>query len=128
MSSEATGHVSQRLPCADVYLTQTSVTVELEAPGFDPDELAVSVSDRDVTVSGHRSERVGGRRYLQHERGLTDFRRDFHLPDEADATHLTVRIADGVVVLRAPRGEQAGRAPVEIAPRVARVRPDYAVI
>ena len=128
MSIETNGHTSQRLPRADVYLTQSSVTVELEAPGFGPDELAVSVSGPVVTVSGHRFGHAGDRHYLQDERGPTEFRRHFHLPEGADTAHLTVRIADGVVVLRAPRSDDTGSTPLEITPVVSRVRPDSAVI
>ncbi len=128
MSIETNGHASQRLPCADVYLTQRAVTVELEAPGFGPDELAVSVSGPVVSVSGHRFGHAGDHHYLQDERGPTEFRRDFHLPEGADTTHLTVRIADGIVVLRAPRSEQPGSTSLEITPVASRVRPDSAVI
>ena len=127
MSTETNGQTARHLPCADVYLTQSAVTVELEAPGFGPDELAVSVSGPVVTVSGHRFGHAGDRHYLQDERGPTEFRRVFHLPEGTDTAHLNVRIVDGVVVLHAPRSEHPGTPTLEITPVVSRVRPDTAV-
>ncbi len=128
MSTETNGHAAQGSPCADVYLTQSSVTVELEAPGFTPDELSFSVSGPDLTVSGHRAGHPADRRYLQDERGPTEFHRVFHLPDEADTARLAVRTADGVVVLRAPLTGQTLVSSPPVTPFVSRVRPDSAVI
>jgi len=70
------------IPAADVYETDKEFTFELEAPGFEENELSVEVSDHTLVVKGEQLETKDekDKQYRLHERLETTFERRFTLP------------------------------------------------
>ncbi|HSB39187.1 MAG TPA: Hsp20/alpha crystallin family protein [Gaiellaceae bacterium] len=97
------------LPAADVYETDDEFVVELEAPGFEREELAVEVTDHTLTIKGTRKETTEEQEksFRFHERLERAFERRFPLPVAADEEHLEARFERGVLEVRAPKAVAA---------------------
>ena len=76
-------------------------------PGFDPDQINISVTGDTLTVSGNRTpEDVGeGARYHRRERGCGRFTRSFQLPFQVDGVAVEAAFENGVLRIELPRAE-----------------------
>jgi HSP20 family protein len=99
------------VPAADFYETGDDFVIELEAPGFDEQELDIEVSDHTLTIEGSRktetAEEERERSFRFHERLEKTFERRFYLPLEADTEHVTAKFAKGVLEVHIPRTPEA---------------------
>ncbi len=93
----------------DVAETDDAVVVTADLPGFDREEISVSVSDRSLTLRAehdHSAEHVGNEdedvSYLHRERRHESVSRSVSLPADvdADAAHATYR--NGVLSVSMP--------------------------
>jgi len=92
------GFVPAYVPTADMYEAEGEVVVELEVPGFDVEELSVSVTDHTVTVTGDRKEKEEAKHRLE-----AHFERQFALPLEVDTEKLTAEYGKGILMLHIPK-------------------------
>jgi HSP20 family protein len=92
-------------PAADVYEAADEIVVELDVPGFDERELAVTVTDHTLTVTGDRKkeEEKKERAVRVRERLESHFERRFQLPMTADESHVHAEYHKGVLTLRVPK-------------------------
>lgn len=97
------------IPAADVYETPTEYVVELEAPGYEEEELTLEVSDHTLSITGKREEETEEeeKTFRMHERLEHTFERMFVLPIEVDSEHLTATFEKGVLKVHAPKLEIA---------------------
>lgn len=98
-------------PAADVYETTDEIVVELEVPGYDDEELTVTVSDHTLSVVGDRTrEATKKEKALRvRERLESHFERSFQLPVSAQTDHVQAEYAKGVLTMHVPK--QAGSTP-----------------
>ncbi len=106
------------LPAADVYETDDEFVVELEAPGFEQNELVVEVTDQTLTIKGARREtkEEQEKSFRFHERLERQFERRFPLPETADPEHLQARFERGVLEVHAPKAAASKPHKVPIGP------------
>jgi HSP20 family protein len=92
-------------PAADVYETGDEIVVELEVPGYDESNLAVTISDHTLAVTGTREEdKEKEERALRvRERLESHFERRFQLPTETDSAHVRAEYGKGVLTLHVPK-------------------------
>lgn len=87
---------------ADVYTEGEDLVITAAVPGVRPEDVAVEIEGRRLTVTAERREREAaeGDRYLM--RGLTagSFSREFTLPEGTTAEQLTAEVADGLLQVR----------------------------
>jgi HSP20 family protein len=104
---EGLGFAPGILPATDVYETEGEFVVELEVPGFDEKELGIEVTDHTLTVKGERVEAKEGeeKTYRLRERLERTFERRFHLPVQADTSHVEAKFVKGVLEVHAPKIE-----------------------
>lgn len=102
---EDVGIAPSLTPAADVYETGDEIVVELEVPGYDESELAVTVSDHTVAVTGTRAEEKGTeeRALRLRERLESHFERRFRLPTETDSARVRAEYGKGVLTLHVPK-------------------------
>jgi HSP20 family protein len=102
---EEIGFAPGLAPAADVYDTADEFVVEVEAPGFDEQELSIEVSDHTLAVKGaHRGTTDEGRKeFALHERLEREFERRFVLPREVDTEHVKAVFSKGVLEVRAQK-------------------------
>ena len=95
------------IPAADVYETDKEFTFELEAPGFEENELSVEVTDHTLIMRGEQLETKDekDKQYRLHERLEKTFERRFALPLDVDTTSIGAEFTKGVLTVSAPRVE-----------------------
>ena len=105
------------LPSADVYETADEFVVQIEAPGFDREELETEIVERVLVVRGNRSEESEQteKTFHRRERLEASFERRIPIPSDADTDRVAATFAKGVLEIRAPRAAGAGTRKVEIA-------------
>jgi HSP20 family protein len=96
---------------------ETVVTAEL--PGFDPEEIDLSVEGSTLTITGSReaAEAKEGEAYHRRERWSGKFTRSLKLPADVDAAKVEAGFKDGVLTIKLPKSEE--HKPKKIAVRAA---------
>jgi HSP20 family protein len=105
-------------PAVDICEMEDAVVVRAELPGVDPAQVRVTVFDGVLTIEGRKEravpEGVNGStgdppRYLCLERASGHFQRRVSLKWMLDPARATARLADGILQVRLPKAEDAGR-------------------
>jgi HSP20 family protein len=96
-------------PFLNVTEDQDNFYIRSEVPGMTMDELDVSVSGRNVTVSGERKipaedQRV---RYHRREREAGKFRRQFNLSTDIESERVEAKYRHGMLMIILPKAESA---------------------
>lgn len=104
------------MPRVDVIDRDAEVVVHAELPGFERDELDVSVTDGAVTLKGdHREEtKKEEGEYFHSEISRGSFTRTVALPCEVDADKAEASFTNGVLELTLPKLKRANRRRVEV--------------
>ena len=105
--TEALPALSPRL---DISETDEAVEVELDLPGFKPEEVQIDVTDNILTVSGEhheeKEEKGNGRKYHRIERRSGSFSRSVWLPCQVNAEKVDARLKEGVLKITLPKAEK----------------------
>ena len=103
---------SWQLP-VNVFDTEDGVGIEAWVPGFDEDEIAVTVDDGQLRIHAERatdeeSEAGNGedRRYRRREVTRTVLSRTFRLDPSYDASRISAHLSNGVLELSLPKGDE----------------------
>jgi HSP20 family protein len=72
----------------DIQRTDNGYRLEIPVPGFKPDDINVTIEDRQLTVEGHNERRR--------------FTRAVVLPDEIDADRVEANVDNGLLTLTLP--------------------------
>lgn len=89
-------------PRINVLHNNMTVKVEIEAPGVDPKQIKIDVTDgRVVTVSGeiHKEENKEWDHFFHEERKYGKFERTFPVPGPVDSAGTRVRTKDGIITV-----------------------------
>jgi HSP20 family protein len=90
----------------DVAETDTEILVTADLPGFETDDLSISLSGRDLTIEADHEERreeTDGARYVRRERSHRRLSRTVRLPEEVDEEGSSATYRNGVLTVRLPR-------------------------
>ncbi|MFQ5688642.1 MAG: Hsp20/alpha crystallin family protein [Gemmatimonadota bacterium] len=106
-------------PVADLYETDDGFALELEVPGFEKDEVEITVERGILTVSGERSadeeSEEKGRTYHVRERSYERFTRAFSLPRSVNADAVKAELRSGVLHVWLPKLAEAKPRKIEVA-------------
>jgi len=96
-------------PFLTVTQDQDNFYIRSEIPGMTMDELDVSVTGRNVTVSGERKIPTEDQqvRYHRREREAGKFRRQFNLPSDVDCDKVEAKYRHGALMVILPKAESA---------------------
>jgi HSP20 family protein len=93
------------------------VSVQAEVPGFNANELEVSLDPPRLTVSGKKEtskeDKKKGRTVYQ-EKCSSELLRIIDLPVEVDAAKTTATLKNGVLAVNMPKGVPAKNARIEV--------------
>ncbi|MFW6346165.1 MAG: Hsp20/alpha crystallin family protein [Halomonas sp.] len=105
-----------KMPKVDVIERDGEVVVRAEVPGFEREDLEVSVTDRSVTVKGeHRQEQKEEEgEYYRSEITSGSFSRTVALPGDIDADKAEASFKNGILELTLPKLNKANRRKVEV--------------
>ena len=103
------GFAAWSLLAGEVIDKGRSITVQLEIPGVDREDLDLVVRRDSLYVRGERREareHVGGRYYVM-ERAYGSFQRVVPLPHEVDASRAEAKLRNGVLTVTIPKTESS---------------------
>ena len=99
----------------DVVRHENDVTLRLDVPGIDPEQLEVTVDRGILTISGKRQEeRTENGKFFVRERSMGTFTRRLRLPETLNADAVEASYANGVLEVRIPVTEQAKPRKIEV--------------
>jgi HSP20 family protein len=95
-------------PALDAYEDKDKYTVSVELPGMKKEDIAVSVHDGVLTVSGERKSEKESKEGLVHrtERYYGKFTRSVSLPATVYADKVSAAYKDGVLTVEVPKAEE----------------------
>lgn len=102
-------------PPVNVWQDEQALYVEAELPGFEMDDLDVTILENRLSISGKREmqwpEQVN---VLRQERRVGEFNRAFNLPVEIDAEKVQANFEHGVLTITLPKAVAAQPRKIEV--------------
>jgi len=100
--------LASEYPALNVWDNKEEVVVTAELPGFNPEDVEVSVVQNSLTLRGSRAveELKQGEAYHRRERWSGKFVRTLELPFEVDHGKVDAQFHNGVLSIRLPRAPQ----------------------
>jgi HSP20 family protein len=97
------------LPSLDLYEGKDGLVVRVELPGLKKEDIALSLEDGMLTVSGERKQdsKLDATTVCRCERALGRFERRVNLPGKVDAGKIKATYADGILTVTLPKAEEA---------------------
>ena len=99
-------------PVVEAREDDKGLTIEVDLPGVNPDDVSVELSEGVLTIKAERrmekdldEEKKNGVKYHITERAYGTFMRRFALPFEADEEHIEATFDKGVLKVFIPRKE-----------------------
>ncbi len=104
-------------PALDLYQDKDQFTVKAELPGMRKEDIALSLHDGLLTLSGERQHEKGHdeKHPLRNERFFGRFERTITLPTQVDGTRVQAAYEDGILTVTLPKAEAAKPRQIEIA-------------
>jgi HSP20 family protein len=96
------------IPRADVLVTEEEVTVHMDVPGVNRDQVEIELVNDTLTVRGERPFPYGDEQqytWLRIERGFGRFERELRVPPGLDPAAVEAALSEGVLSLRIPKPE-----------------------
>ena len=114
-NGQATAMAAWVPPC-DVIEEQERYLVAVDLPGFDKDNVTLSIEDGRLQLKGERvvEKAAEGVRYHIAERSAGRFQRSFTLPDDADTSRIVAEFKNGVLVIALEKKADAKPRLIEI--------------
>lgn len=114
-AQEATRPTRAFLPTTDIFETEDALTLVLEMPGVDRDNIEVSVENGVLTVEG----RINFGKYeslqpVYSEYNIGPYRRSFRISSRIDQDKISAEIQDGVITLVLPKAQEAKPRRIEV--------------
>ena len=114
-AQEQTTPMRAFLPTTDIYETEDALTVVLEMPGVDRDNIEVNVENGVLTVEGKISfGKYEGLQPIYSEYNIGPYRRSFRLSSRVDQDNIRAELRDGVVSLVLPKAAEAKPRRIEV--------------
>jgi HSP20 family molecular chaperone IbpA len=105
---EATVPARVFLPQADIYESGDALTVVLEMPGVEKNNIEVKVEDDVLNVDGKLDlSKYKGLQPLYTEYNVGHYARSFHLSSKIDQGKIGAELKDGVLSLTLPKVQEA---------------------
>jgi HSP20 family molecular chaperone IbpA len=114
-AQEATRPMRAFLPNADIFETEEALTVVLEMPGVDRDNINVSVENGLLSIEGRINfSKYEGLDPVYSEYNIGPFRRTFRISSRIDQDKIRAEMRDGVITLVLPKAEEAKTRRIEV--------------
>jgi len=114
-AQEPTTPMRAFLPTTDIFETDDALTVILEMPGADRDNIDVSVENGVLTVEGKINfKKYEGLQPVYSEYNVGPYRRSFRISSRVDQDKIRAEMSDGVITLVLPKAEEAKPRKIEV--------------
>jgi HSP20 family molecular chaperone IbpA len=96
------------LPVTDIFETDQALTVVMEMPGVDKDNVEVRAENDVIMIEGRIDfSKYEGLQPVYTEYNVGNYARRFQLSSKIDQDGITAELKDGVVTLVLPKAEKA---------------------
>ena len=104
------------MPATDIFETDDALTVIMEIPGVDRENVDVQLDKNQLTITARIGlERYGELRPAYTEYGVGHFTRSFQLSSVVDQPKIKASVADGVLTLTLPKVREAEPRRIKVA-------------
>jgi HSP20 family protein len=96
-------------PLTDIYEDNDNFQVKLDLPGVEKEDVKISYSDGQISISGERKQDIENENYKYHrvERSYGKFYRSFDLPKEISEEKISAEFKNGQLNIIIPKSEKA---------------------
>jgi HSP20 family protein len=102
-------------PTTDIFETDEALTMLLEMPGVDRENIEISVENGVLTVEGKINfGKYEGLQPVYSEYNIGPFRRSFRISSRIDQDSIKAEMQSGVITLVLPKAEEAKPRRIEI--------------
>lgn len=98
-------------PAADIYEAEKEITLFLDLPGVQHENLDVQINEDNLTIQGTLNKDLQS---AIEEQSETRFKRIFTLSKELDTSHIDADLKDGVLHLIIPKKEDIQPRKIEV--------------
>jgi HSP20 family molecular chaperone IbpA len=96
------------LPVTDIFETEQALTVVMEMPGVDKQNVEVMVENDVLSVAGRIDfSKYEGLQPVYTEYNVGHYARSFQLSNTIDQSRISADLRDGVITLMLPKAEEA---------------------
>jgi len=95
------------VPRVDVINAETEIIVKADVPGVKKEDLEITATETELTITGESKEEFGERKDAYHriERRWGRFARTVELPAEIKPAEVKAKLDNGILEVRAPKLE-----------------------
>jgi HSP20 family molecular chaperone IbpA len=105
---ESTTPARTYLPVTDIFETEQALTVVMEMPGVDKQNVEVMVENDVLSVAGRIDfSKYEGLQPVYTEYNVGHYARSFQLSNTIDQSRISADLRDGVITLMLPKAEEA---------------------
>jgi HSP20 family protein len=105
---EATVPARAFLPPTDIFESDDVLTIVMEMPGVDREDVDVNVENGVLRVAGRLDfSKYEGMQPVYTEYNIGHYRRSFSLSSKIDQDRISAQMQDGVLTLLLPKSEEA---------------------
>ena len=103
------GSYRYSFPRLNIYENRDAFSVAAELPGVARDKVEIRIADNTLTLSGERVETGNSEkaRFLRQEREFGKFEKVYRFPLKVNAEAATAKLENGILLLHAPKAEEA---------------------
>jgi len=96
-------------PLVDIAETDNDITVTVEAPGMQKDDINITIQDNVLTLKGEKKQENVEKKKQYHriERTYGQFERSFSLPTTIQTDKVKAGFRNGVLTITLPKSEEA---------------------
>jgi len=100
----SSGLLNKNSPRCNISKSDNKFLIELEAPGFEKDDISISFESGTLTVSGSLSINNDEHeiKYIKKEINKSEFKKTFKLDSTLDSSKITARFKNGLLMLELP--------------------------
>ena len=104
---ESTAPARTFVPATDIFETDGALTIVMEMPGTDKNDLDISVEEGVLHVEGRLNfDKYQGLQPLYTEYNIGHYRRSFSLSNKIDQNKISAEMKDGVLTLVLAKAEE----------------------
>lgn len=101
-------------PPVNIRETSSRYVLEVELPGFGPDDVNVEVEEGILKIQCARPAVDTENNVIRRERMLGRFQRDFKLPEKTLPEHISAHMQEGVLLINVPRATSPSTTQIDI--------------
>jgi HSP20 family protein len=98
---------ARAFPGINAWENDDAIIVEAELPGFSIEDVEITMTGKDLTISGTRPQTSPeGKVFLRRERPTGQFSRTLRLSADIDGSRVAATLENGVLTITLPKAEQ----------------------